>query len=47
MELHLCSPEFIELVEILMPGTRMLTTNDEAFDLSLRILEKLRVESLI
>lgn len=37
-EPHLCSPDFVELVELLMPGTRTPTTNEKAFDFHYMIL---------
>lgn len=40
-EIQLCSPDFIKLVEFLIPGTRRPTTNEEAFVLYETILEKI------
>lgn len=41
VEPHLCSPLFLELVELIMPGTQVPTTNQDAFDLYQCILENL------
>lgn len=41
VEPHLCAPNFIELVDLIMPGTEVPTSNEEAIDLYQAILENL------